>query len=215
MNDNLNQREKISALADGQLQDDEWASALHFAAQEEGHETWQLYHLVGDVLRSPELARQADGGAFLNRLRQQLAQEPPPVWAAQAALPPVSVPVPVVAPVQAANDPVFRWKMVAGLASLAAVAAVAWSLSGSLSITPTGSQLALAPAATAPTPVAVPSAAQASAALVVAEGQAPQIMIRDPRLDELLAAHKQFGGASALQLPAGFLRNATFESPSR
>ena len=40
-------------------------------------------------------------------------------------------------------------------------------------------------------------------------------MLRDARLDELLAAHKQFGGISALQMPAGFLRNATFENPAR
>ena len=50
-------------------------------------------------------------------------------------------------------------------------------------------------------------------AVVDAEGQ--QVMIRDPRLDELLAAHKQFGSTSTLQMPAGFLRNATFDSPSR
>jgi sigma-E factor negative regulatory protein RseA len=41
------------------------------------------------------------------------------------------------------------------------------------------------------------------------------VMIRDPRLDELLAAHKQFSGASALQQPAGFLRNATFTPTGR
>jgi sigma-E factor negative regulatory protein RseA len=40
-------------------------------------------------------------------------------------------------------------------------------------------------------------------------------MIRDPRLDALLAAHRQFGGTSALQMPSGFLRNATFEESSR
>ena len=40
-------------------------------------------------------------------------------------------------------------------------------------------------------------------------------MIRDPGLDEMLAAHRQLGGASALQTPAGFLRNATFEAPAR
>jgi sigma-E factor negative regulatory protein RseA len=38
-------------------------------------------------------------------------------------------------------------------------------------------------------------------------------MVRDARLEELLAAHKEFGGASALQMPSGFLRNATFEAP--
>ncbi|MDU7587859.1 MAG: anti-anti-sigma factor, partial [Acidovorax sp.] len=42
-----------------------------------------------------------------------------------------------------------------------------------------------------------------------------QVMLRDPRLDELLAAHKQFGSTTALQMPAGFLRNATFEAPAR
>ena len=41
------------------------------------------------------------------------------------------------------------------------------------------------------------------------------LMIRDPHLDELLAAHRQFGGTSALQAPAGFLRNAAFEGPGR
>jgi sigma-E factor negative regulatory protein RseA len=40
-------------------------------------------------------------------------------------------------------------------------------------------------------------------------------MIRDPRLDELLAAHKQAGGATALQMPSGFLRNATFDGADR
>lgn len=36
-------------------------------------------------------------------------------------------------------------------------------------------------------------------------------MIRDARLDGYLAAHKQFGGSSALGVPSGFLRNATHE----
>jgi sigma-E factor negative regulatory protein RseA len=40
-------------------------------------------------------------------------------------------------------------------------------------------------------------------------------MLRDPRLDQLLAAHRQLGGATALQAPSGFLRNATFEGPAR
>jgi sigma-E factor negative regulatory protein RseA len=38
-------------------------------------------------------------------------------------------------------------------------------------------------------------------------------MVRDARLEEMLAAHKEVGGMSALQVPSGFLRNATFETP--
>jgi sigma-E factor negative regulatory protein RseA len=34
-------------------------------------------------------------------------------------------------------------------------------------------------------------------------------VLRDPRLEQLLAQHRQYGGMSALQMPAGFLRDAT------
>ena len=34
-------------------------------------------------------------------------------------------------------------------------------------------------------------------------------LIRDARLDRYLAAHKQFAGSTALGIPSGFLRNAT------
>jgi sigma-E factor negative regulatory protein RseA len=35
-------------------------------------------------------------------------------------------------------------------------------------------------------------------------------MLRNPQLDALIAAHNQVGGSSALQMPSGFLRSATF-----
>ena len=101
----------------------------------------------------------------------------------------------------AANSSVFRWKMVAGFASLAAVAAIGWNSLSALQ--GQGKQLASAPV---PQPTEV---------LAVSEGAGQPVMLRDPRLDELLQAHKQFGSTSALQMPAGFLRNATFEEPSR
>jgi len=205
MNTDLMKREQLSALADGQLQGDELAQALQFAAQDEGQSTWQLYHLVGDVLRAPELARHQPGNqSMVMRIREQLAQEPmhgslpeaTPV-VQQIALPDTAV---------AANSSVFLWKMAAGFASLAAVAAIGWgSLAGLQGGGSSGAQLAAAP---------VSSESTATVAAVSGnDGQ--QVMIRDPRLDELLAAHKQFGSTSALQMPAGFLRNATFETPSR
>lgn len=204
----MHRREQLSALADGQLQGDELADALAYAEQAEGHAAWQLYHLVGDVLRSSDLARPSSPD-FMARLRDELAKEGP----ALGVQPPVQVAV--VAPVMdsAANASVFRWKMVAGFASLAAVAAIGWtslaSLQGTGAAGPSGgAQLALAPES-APSTAGTPVVAVADA-----EGGA-QVMIRDPRLDELLAAHKQFGSTSALQMPAGFLRNATFETPGR
>ena len=114
----------------------------------------------------------------------------------------------IVAPIfqEAANASVFRWKMVAGFASLAAVAAIGWTSLASLQgVGSSGPQLAMAPA----------SSSQGSPTVAVVDAEGQQVMIRDPRLDELLAAHKQFGSTSALQMPAGFLRNATFETPGR
>ena len=109
---------------------------------------------------------------------------------------------------EAANHSVFRWKMVAGFASMAAVVAVGWNLMGSLNAS-TGQTLAATqavPALTVATVNTPPSSPQ--------NGQ-PLVMIRDAHLDALLAAHKQFGGTSALQAPSGFLRNATFEVTGR
>ncbi len=61
----------------------------------------------------------------------------------------------------------------------------------------------------------LPTAAQPAQAGDVVDNAEPPVMLRDPRLDELLAAHRQFGGTSALQMASGFLRNATFEPPGR
>lgn len=198
--------EQLSALADGQLQGDEFAAALAWAAQDEGRDTWGVYHLVGDVLRSSDLARPVNP-AFLSRLRDELAKEAPPQRPqAPAELDPldhVADHLP-----EAANASVFRWKMVAGFASLAAVAAIGWTsfsqLQGAGGL---GAQLAASSPERA--------TAQGAPVVAVADADGQQVMIRDPRLDELLAAHKQFGSTSALQMPAGFLRNATFETPGR
>ncbi len=58
MMDKQNQREWMSALADGQLHGDACAQAVAQACDDaDAQATWQLYHLVGDVLRSGDHAR--------------------------------------------------------------------------------------------------------------------------------------------------------------
>jgi len=198
MNEVLKQREQISALADGQLHGDDLAAAVEAVAMvEDARESWHVYHVVGDVLRSPDLAAGRDDLAFVARLRQRLQEE---VSTGPRPLAPVALAVDspdVLRP--AANEPVFRWKLVAGFASLAAVAAIGWQLLGVGGPVPAGAQLAQ----TAPIEVRVAATEQGAP-----DGAA--VMIRDARLDDLLAAHRQFGAASALQNPSGFLRNATF-----
>jgi sigma-E factor negative regulatory protein RseA len=214
MNTDLMQREQLSALADGQLQGDELAQALEFAAQENGQSTWQLYHLVGDVLRSPELAQHQHGTrSMVMRVREQLAQEPLHGRLQETAPVVAQIAHPVTA--VAANASVFRWKMAAGFASLAAVAAIGWSSFAGLQGAGSSSAQLAAASASVPAAASVPAQSMAPPVVAVAGNEGQQVMIRDPRLDELLAAHKQFGSTAALQMPAGFLRNANFERSDR
>jgi sigma-E factor negative regulatory protein RseA len=48
-------REQISALADGQLEGERFAAVVgKVGGDEEARDSWQMYHLIGDVLRSGE-----------------------------------------------------------------------------------------------------------------------------------------------------------------
>ncbi|TWO68933.1 anti-anti-sigma factor [Caenimonas sedimenti] len=195
----MDNHELISALADGQLRGGELARAVALvAADRSGRSTWQAYQTVGEVLRSGQAAAGTDTEAFLARLQMKLQAEALPA-AAAAAEPALAV---VARPQPPAND--WLWKMVAGVASVAAVAAIGWNMAAP----------ALAPA-TQPQLAAAPAPAAATAAIAPEAGVQQAAMIRDPRLDQLLAAHRQLGGATAWQSTSGFLRNATFEGPVR
>lgn len=220
--------DRLSALLDDELASGELDVALaEFAAHSEGRSSWHAYQVIGDVLRASGPAVTACAPqVFLAGIHTRLqaeqmpetfSAERPSVWPAEppsAAGTDRSV---------AANDAVFRWKLLAGVASLAAVMAVSWTVLGSA---PGGAgggggagpQLALtspsAPMAGVTTDAARMAAAQpAPGALVINTAQGP--LVRDAQLEALMAEHRQFGGVSALQMPAGFLRNATYDAPAR
>lgn len=203
----------LSELVDGET-DAAQAGRMAAAWRDDAalRERWYAYHLIGDVLRSDELAGGAGDAAFLQRLRVRLAQEPV-----------------VLAPVQATTaarrslGPLRRW------ARPAAVAAGFVMVAGALTVLridapATSPQLAVQPAPAAV--AAVMTAPAAPAALVgplpVAAADAESrpvdlagaVLIRDARLDAYLAAHQQFGGGAALGLPAGVLRGAAHEGPT-
>lgn len=206
--DELNRRERVSALADGQLDGAQTAQVVSWlASSQDARATWHSYHVVGDVLRCDDLGDCGRDQAFVLRLRERLARaQQPDAATGDAVVQPPPMPEPLVVAAEhglvSANDAVVRWKWFTAAASLMAVAVLGWHL-GAIN---TGASVRLA-------------GAPAAGGLVTARAQAPEaqpaVMSRDPRLDELLAAHRQFGGTSALQMPAGFLRNATFEQPSR
>lgn len=202
-------RELVSALADGQLRGEEFARTVEWLNEAgDAQVAWDTYHLVGEVLRSGETVASAVDTAFMQRLKLSLQQEKSFRPSMDAINSVASCAVSAGATglndskVESANNASFRWKLLAGVASLAAVSVIGWQAwvgGGDL-------QGAALMAQTDSPDVAVQQ---------VAVNGEPQVMIRDRQLDALLAAHRQFGGTSALQKPAGFLRNATFEGADR
>jgi sigma-E factor negative regulatory protein RseA len=201
--------ERISAVADGQLQGAELAQVMaDLLSDPHAVQRWHAYHLVGDVMRSPELAPGCSDAAFLARLERRLLQEPGrPVFPPAEAAPAHSVVLvdelmPPGAGLLSANRQVFRWKMLA-------------SVMGAVLVGVIGTGLWNLPTVQTVAQVSIPLLPEATTSLSVVDGAEAGVMVRDARLDELIAAHKQLGGHSALQVPAGFLRNATFEGPAR
>ena len=208
----------LSALVDGEVHDIELELLLaDHAVDSETLEVWHTYQVIGDVLRTsvPAVANQAPQ-AFLAGIHVRLQAEAPRVEPVLETPVLTEVPSTVTTHVRApaANDAVFRWKMVAGLASLAAVMAVSWTVLGTAPAGAGGSSGAGAQMAlTSASPGMVVSQTQESTAVVVNTPQGP--LIRDAQLEALMAEHRQYGGMSALQMPAGFLRNATYEAAGR
>ncbi len=199
--------ERLSALVDGEVAADEVKQAcLAWRGDAKARQDWHAYQLIGDVLRSDDLAS-APGcdEAFLQALRARLADEPV-----------VLAPQPAKTLPMAAGRSLRRWRSgVAVAAGFVAVAGVLVALQGPSSgdNAPAVAQAPAVPlAAAGPMGPVLPALARADgaepsteAATLVTDGQ----LIRDARLDRYLAAHQRFAGASALGVPSAFLRSAT------
>jgi sigma-E factor negative regulatory protein RseA len=198
---NQDPRERLSMLLDGEC-DATGAEQACRAWREDAdtRATWHAYQLIGDVLRSDDLAHPADRDeAFLGALRQRLAGEP--VVLAPAAATPVA--------------PRRRW--FAPAAAAAGVAAVAGVLvvtrMGASGADPAAPALAMAPGVvnTRPAAASMPGADAEPPAVIVTDGK----LIRDAQLDRYLAAHKQFAGSSAVAVPGMVLRSSATVAPGR
>ena len=215
------QRMALSAWVDGEgddpAWDDAWAADTGVADDGGVHEAWHRYQLIGDVLRagqnatawagSADAMASASAVAFARRVTEAAQQQgqltqvnPLPVTPSVAVRPVVQ---------DAANDGVFRWKMVAGVASFTAVLGIAWGVAGGAG-QGGGAVLAVAPTA-APVVQSVQLADSTPVLVSTPQGQ----VLRDARLQELMQTHRQLGGASALQAPAGFLRTSTLDTHQR
>jgi len=75
MNKSTNQHESISAMADGELSDAQLDSLLASLNEAESKDAWEIYHQIGDVLRSEELAVTFSAD-FSQRFSEKLDAEP-------------------------------------------------------------------------------------------------------------------------------------------
>lgn len=151
---------------------------------------WHAFHLIGDVMRSSELATPvARDAAFLDGLRTRLAAEPV-----------------VLAPERPAQP---RGRQ--GWLLPAAVAAGFVVVAGVLVVSRVSAPAPEAPAQTL-------AAAAAPGVMIVGQGAVLQpapatgaALIRDPRLDEFLRAHQSAKGGFAAAVPGSSLRRVDTE----
>ena len=199
--------EMLSAMADGEV--DSTATARACLAWREDalvRQAWHSYQLIGDVLRSEDLAI-PHGSSLLAALRARLAEEPTVLAPASDALPASGS-----GGLRLDTGRRARWAWVAPSAVAAGFVLVAGALMVIREPAPGegGMLAAITRLNRSPAPeVVLDNALQPRAGAVD-----PRLM-RDSRLDRYLAAHQQFAGSTALGVPSGFLRNAAAEAPNR
>ena len=188
---------ELSALADGHVTGHIFANTLSAVAQSpQLPQSWHLYHLIGDVMRSDALAPTAYELNFLERLNERLVAE-----SDSSAISNILNTAPEKVAQISANDETVRWKWLAGMlftALVVLVAASGWVVQeDSFSRLTSTEILSTVTAVTSP----------------IAVNDDRAVMMRSPEFDALMAAHQQLGGHSAFQVPSGFLRNAIFNRP--
>lgn len=202
-------REVLSALADGQANPDELDQALAaWKSKPDTRALWHQYQLIGDVMRSDELAQSSDSAHFLKTFRDRLAEEPV-VLASQAM------------PARAATQPLRRRTWVGPTAVAAGFVMVVGAMLSFLaptSVVPDETlatadrRIQLAPVdadlglGVSPHDMSVLTAADARMPLHAYQGsfdeatfsrpkRASAVLISDPRLDQALGIRRLSTGA--------------------
>ncbi|MBL8327744.1 MAG: sigma-E factor negative regulatory protein [Rubrivivax sp.] len=175
-----NLRECLSALADGR-HDALDAACDRWSGDAEARRAWHEYHLIGDVLRSEDLASASGRDeAFLQAVRQRLATEPR-----------IVAPSRLTAAARSATPRSSRqWALAAAAAGFLMVGGAVMSL-----------REAEAPQSLAQGPAPLPGSAAPTRVVNAAPAGDPQWraldgkMIRDERLDAYLRAHRGIDAA--------------------
>ena len=163
MNTNDMSRERVSALADGELEEAELQTVLAALRADETKADWALYHQIGDILRSDEMAAVRLSSGFSERMAARLEAEPT-----------------VIAPASVRRG---RSRLLARAAAAAAVAGLAFIITPPMIDAFQGVEVQPAPLAEV-----APSGPPDVVLTAAPEG----VILRDPRIDEYLLAHQRF-----------------------
>ena len=213
-------RRILSALADGDATDSEAARAFQaWRDDADARASWHAYSLIGDVLRSDDLAAEpAADEAFLVALRARLAAEPV-VLAPQprADVAPEALPAAANAPAGAVRTR-GRWQ------GPLAMAAGFLAVIGGLNVVRPFNHGGTAPLASNGTAASGPVLASATsvnnsgivATSLQAAPQTPaQTQAAADQLAPYLAAHRQSGMSGPFQMPGSDLRNVSLVQPAK
>lgn len=198
-------REQISALADGELVDQQFDMALAVLRKSEGQVTWDLYHQIGDVMRSDEMGFSLSAD-FASKMSARLDAEPAIVAPQLKTAAPEQIIVRAVANGSAQRSRLIRRFAMPGAAMAAAVAAVVFVVAPQQSAVVADATPAAAPvvmASTVSTAAADVKNVQFSSSLAQ-QGE----VTRDPRIDDYLLAHQRF--SPSLYSTAQYARSAAF-----
>jgi sigma-E factor negative regulatory protein RseA len=156
-------RERISAFADGECGDVEADIALAALHGKGEKSDWDIYHQIGDVLRSDDMAVQMNPG-FSARMAARLEAEPIHMVPRQERR---------IDTADARAQNYRRWAL-PGMVAAAAAAAIAFVATPQLMVAMKGN------------PVAEPASA------VIAASSTDGTVVRDARIDDYLLAHQRF-----------------------
>ncbi len=191
MNTNKTMDARISAFADGTLDGGQHEQLLLALQQPEARLTWETYHCIGDVLRSPETAVDFSTG-FSSRMADLLAAEPAHLGATAVAEP--------------INDgsAAGPWQAAAmlrrfGMRGAAVAAAIVLALVAMPKLgDPHQARNGL------------PGMVASAGGTGVASSDAAGTLLRNPQIDEYLLAHQRY--SPSVYSTAQLARSATFTS---
>jgi sigma-E factor negative regulatory protein RseA len=192
--------ERVSAIIDSQSAHEVDQFIFELDAQDRA--AWSTYHLLGDVLRSDDLAEHAsDGAGFMARFSARLADEPHLLAPAPHAHP-LTAPAAATAsaaPTGDANLSVIaassgmRRRVAPAFAVAAAAAILSWVVLPQLQHLGNPGMVGISPAALSAAGVPTTDVRQVAVATTPAAPASTQAnVVRDAALDQYLEAHMQF-----------------------